>query len=293
MTLSEERDIMRSRKAFTSIAGLEKLTPEQIKQRNRETYGDSIKKYRKKAGITAEELASVLQIAKSSVRNWECGLTRPDPEYLYRMFTILDVEPNEFFGFSGVGTLLTSNEKKIIQNYRSLDETGKEDFETYAEAMSRKVQTRKLKAAYLKMQTVSSFGRVAAAGDGSDWDDHPEEENVLLFTTPEVARADEIFTVNGESMEPMFHNKDRVLVQYCNELNFGDIGIFYVPGHGGVIKQVAHDRLHSINPDYDDIFIYEEGAKPVGKVIGRITKELVPGPEDMRLYEHAAELFEK
>ncbi len=274
------------------MAGLENFTPEQIKQRNRETYGVNIKKFRKRAGMTADDLAGCLQIAKSSVRNWECGLTRPDPEYLYRMFSILDVEPNEFFGFSGVGTLLTSNEKKIIQNYRSLDESGKEDLEIYAETMSRKVQPRKLKAAYLKMQSVSSFGRVAATGDGSDWDDHPEEENVLLFTTPEVAHADEIFTVNGESMEPMFHDKDRVLVQYCNELNFGDIGIFHVPGHGGVIKQVAHDRLHSINPEYDDNFPYEDCAEPVGKVIGKITREMIPGPEDIRLYEHAAELFE-
>ncbi len=275
------------------MAGLENFTREQIKQRNRETYGARIKKYRNRAGMTADDLAGRLQIAKSSVRNWECGLTRPDPEYLYRMFSILDVEPNEFFGFSGVGTLLTSNEKKIIQNYRSLDEAGKEDLETYTEAMSRKVQTRKLKAAYLKMQPVSSFGRVAAAGEGSEWESHPMEENVLLFITPDVTHADEIFTVNGESMEPMFHDKDKVLVQYCTELNFGDIGIFHVPGHGGVIKQVSHDRLHSINPDYDVIFLNEEDAEPIGKVIGRITKDMIPGPEDMMLYAQAAELFEK
>ena len=51
-------------------------------------------------------------------------------------------------------------------------------------------------------------------------------------------------TVCGQSMEPMCLDGDRVLVQYCTDRNYGYVGIFYVPGMGGVIKQVAHDRLH-------------------------------------------------
>ena len=87
-------------KGYSTIAGLEKLTPEEIKARNLETYGNQIRKYRKKAGLAVEELADILQISKISVRNWECGLTRPDPEFLYRMFSILDVEPFEFIAGS-------------------------------------------------------------------------------------------------------------------------------------------------------------------------------------------------
>ena len=98
-------------KGYSTIAGLEKLSPEEIKQRNLETYGSKIKNFRNRAGMTAEQLADALQISKSSVRNWECGLTRPDPEFLYRMFTILNVEPNEFFGLTGIGTLLTTEEQ--------------------------------------------------------------------------------------------------------------------------------------------------------------------------------------
>ena len=109
-------------KGYSTIAGLDKLSPEEIKQRNMETYGSRIKTFRTRAGMTAEQLADALQISKSSIRNWECGLTRPDLEFLYRMFSILDVEPNEFFGFSGIGTLLTTSERDLIDNYRSLDD---------------------------------------------------------------------------------------------------------------------------------------------------------------------------
>ena len=88
-------------KGYRTVAGLEQCSAEEIKQRNLETYGSAIKKFRTRAGMTAKQLAEALQISKSSVRNWECGLTRPDPEFLYRMFSLLHVEPNEFFNFPG------------------------------------------------------------------------------------------------------------------------------------------------------------------------------------------------
>lgn len=80
-----------------------------------------------------------------------------------------------------------------------------------------------------------------------------------------------------------------MLVQYCAELSFGDIGIFYVPGMGGVIKQVAHDRLHSLNPAYDDIFPYEDGAKIIGRVLGKVTEKMIPDHNEQALYMEAQE----
>lgn len=280
---------MKTKKRYATIAGLENLTPEDIKKRNLETYGLRIKKFRARAGLTAEQLAETLQISKSSVRNWECGLARPDPEYLYRMFTILNVEPNEFFGFQGIGTLLTAQEQHLIDTYRALDDDGRENLITFADAMNDKSHLRKLRSAYDRMNDVVNRGRLAAAGDGEDWDENSEEEHVVLYDSKEVRNADEIFKVSGMSMEPQFNDGDYVLVQYCEELRNGDIGIFYVPGHGGVIKQKAYDRLHSLNPDYDDIFPYEDGARIVGRVVGKITKDMVPEYEDEQLYLKAVE----
>ena len=274
-------------KGYSTIAGLEKLTPEEIKARNLETYGNQIRKFRKKAGLSAEELADILQISKSSIRNWECGLTRPDPEFLYRMFSILDVEPNEFFGIGGIGTILTDRERTLIRQYRTLDDHGKEDLETIADAMSNKAYMRKLRAARVRMNTAIDRNRYVAAGTGEDWNENPYSETVVLYDNPDVSKADEIFTVNGASMEPQYYDGDKVLVEYCSDLKNGDIGIFYVPGFGGVIKQKAYDRLHSLNPDYDDIFPYEQGAKLIGRVVGKITKDMIPSAEDVSLYAEA------
>ena len=268
-------------------AGAEKLTPEEIKQRNLAAYGRKIRHFRVRAGMSADALASALGISRSSVRNWECGLTRPDPECLYPMFQILDVEPNEFFGLSGVGSVLTAGERRLLGDYRSLDSAGKEDLEAAASAMASRAWERKLAAARVRMRPVGDLGRCAAAGDGADWPEYPDRTDVLLYNAPEVARADEIITVSGRSMEPMFHDRDRVLVEYRSDLRNGDIGIFHVPGLGGVIKQKCHDRLHSLNPDYDDIFPYEEGARVVGRVLGVVGQDLVPAPEEQALYAEA------
>ena len=93
-------------------------------------------------------------------------------------------------------------------------------------------------------------------------------------------------------MEPQYHDNDRVLVEHCTELKNGDIGIFYVHGMGGVIKQKAYDRLHSINPDYDDIFPYEEGATVIGRVLGRIEEDMIPSYEEQSLYLEAVKVCE-
>ena len=92
-------------KGYGTIAGLDTLTPAEIKKRNREIYGERIKQFRNRVGMTADQLADALQVSISAVRNWESGFTRPDLEYLYRMFSILNVEPNEFFGLTGIGAL--------------------------------------------------------------------------------------------------------------------------------------------------------------------------------------------
>ena len=279
-------------KGYSTISGLEKLTPQEIKKRNVELYGSKVKKYRKKAGLTAQQLADALQITRSSIQNWECGLTRPDPEFLVRLFSILDVEPNEFFEIGGIGSVLTEDEKKLVKNYRTLDEVSKNNLVAISETLSEQSRINMLKNSIESMSLISDYSRLAAAGTGSEWEDYPDEEKVLLLNNYAVTQADEIITVSGESMEPQFHDGDRVLVKYCSEVRIGDIGIFFASGYGALIKQVSHDRLHSLNPEFDDVYPYEEGAKVIGKVLCKVTEDMIPTPEQVKLYNEAIEELE-
>ncbi|MBQ3705542.1 MAG: helix-turn-helix domain-containing protein [Clostridia bacterium] len=281
-------------KGYGGIAGMEKLSPEEIKERNREFYGSRIKAYRIRAGLSAEQLAEALHLSKSSVRNWECGLTRPDPEFLYRMFGILQMEPNEFFGIREGNGELSSREKELIRIYRGLDSRGQMDLEGMAEMLAQRMAMREMNRIYREYEPVACRGRCLSAGSlGDDWADRPEEGEILLRAEEAVKRADEVMTVSGESMEPQFCDGDRVLIEFCGEIRVGDIGAFYVPGVGGVIKQKMHDRLHSLNPAYDDIFPYEEGARLIGRVIGTVKKGMIADAETEQLYREAAAEREK
>ena len=281
------------KKSTWSGSGSTTNTKEDTKARNLATYGNSVKKFRLRAHMTAEELAERLNIAKSSVRNWECGLSRPDPEYLYRMFTILNVEPNEFFDFQARGRRLTDDEAHLLDQFRRLDRNSQDSLIVFADAMCTQLHKRILQANYEKIDQRPYLEHVVAAGDGEDWSDygHREPEMVLLYTCREVRLADEIMKVNGMSMEPQYHDGDLVLVQYRKQLKNGDIGIFYVPGRGGVIKQVAYDRLHSLNKEYDDIFPYEDGAKIIGRVVGIVTDDMYPTQDECKLYQEAIEVM--
>ena len=94
-------------------------------------------------------------------------------------------------------------------------------------------------------------------------------------------------------MEPQFYDGDKVLIEYCTEIRNGDIGCFFVPGIGGVIKQKAYDRLHSLNPVCDDIIIAEEGATIIGRALCVITKDMIPTAEEQALYIEALEEKER
>lgn len=256
-------------------------------QRSCYAFGDVIRKYRSRLKYNQRELGKLMGVNQNTICNWETDKNQPDAQAMRRLCLLLDIPLYELFGIEDKHSKLSERELLLLSFYRSLDEHGKEDLETFAEAMSSNAHKRRLRMALERMNSVEDRGRAAAAGDGADWEDHPECEHRILFDSRAVSEADEVMTVNGQSMEPMFHDGDRVLVQYCADLSYGDVGIFYVPGMGGVIKQVAHDRLHSLNPDYDDIFPYEDGANIIGRVLGKITEDMIPDADEQALYLEA------
>jgi phage repressor protein C with HTH and peptisase S24 domain len=152
-----------------------------------------------------------------------------------------------------------------ITKYRTLDGYGKravdeilkieyERCSTHAEAEP----TIKIKHSIYK----------ASAGFGFDLEDRDEWDEIDIPDTPEANEADFAVTIYGNSMEPIYHDSDIVLVKIQDRVNIGETGIFVVNGQG-YIKQYGGDRLISVNSDYKDI-VFTEGdyIKCAGKVIG-------------------------
>ena len=61
-------------------------------------FQDNLKALRKKKGITQEELAARLNVARQTVSKWEKGLSVPDSELLIKLAEILEVPVSRLLG---------------------------------------------------------------------------------------------------------------------------------------------------------------------------------------------------
>lgn len=88
---------------------------------------------------------------------------------------------------------------------------------------------------------------VAAGFNLDDFSAHCKQ--VYLHSSPITRRADLIFHVNGDSMEPAFPNQSYVLVKRDDAPRYGEVGIFQVD-NALFIKEYRKDGLASLNPKW-------------------------------------------
>lgn len=100
-------------------------------------------------------------------------------------------------------------------------------------------------------------------------------EMVTVEMNQFTKRADVILKVIGRSMEPEVLDGDRILVREQPSVNVGEIGVFIIDGEG-FLKEYAKDRLISLNPDVEDVFIRDfQSVECYGKFISVLNPEWV------------------
>ena len=108
----------------------------------------------------------------------------------------------------------------------------------------------------------------ASAGSGVQLDEGFTEP-MLIKPTAIAQRANYAVRVSGNSMEDTYYDGDIVLVETCPDVAIGEIGIFIVNDQG-YIKQRGEDRLISLNPESNDVFIHEGDVVYCrGRVLGK------------------------
>ena len=108
----------------------------------------------------------------------------------------------------------------------------------------------------------------SSAGTGEFLDDENFETIEVDEEVPEDA--DFGLALNGDSMEPRYHDKQAVWVQQTNSLSNGEIGIFYLDGMT-YCKQLKDDKdgvyLVSLNSKYEPIKVTDDSSF---KIFGRV-----------------------
>lgn len=193
---------------------------------------------------------------------------------------------------------LESGEIRLIENYRQLDTHGRElvalvlnkETERITKAnygigsepavKTAKVLTpKKAKTTYIPSaqaiggrRSISLYDMSVSAGRGIYLDSDASDE-INIPNTAKTQIADYALRINGNSMEPKYHNGDVLLIQICESVEVGELGIFILDGEA-FFKQYGGDRLISFNPEYGDILLKDfTTAECYGKVVGKLKKK--------------------
>ena len=118
-----------------------------------------------------------------------------------------------------------------------------------------------------EFEDVGLYGEVSA-GTGVWVSDEPVE--IIKYPVP-VPNHDIALRVDGNSMEPMFHDGDVVFVKKTPEVHHGSIIIIIVNDNAYIKKLYRRDdevRLISLNPQYEDIILNpDDTIEIIGNVI--------------------------
>ena len=252
---------------------------------NKSRYGELIRNRRTALGLSQVELAAKLNVPPTYIGHWEYGRSRPDLNLVPELCRALGISLARFFDTPESGDALSEKERYFMEGYRSVSPRDRAILDSTLENMITLRENELWEYCRNSFMTLSHNDHSAAAGTGTMLDEDPESYTVYIRENPLARKADEIVTVSGSSMEPMFHDGDEVYIEYTPDLEFGEIGLFIV-NNDGFIKQIRDGYLHSLNPEYDDIYLHENDvARCVGRVLGIVDRGDYPSMEELNILQ--------
>ena len=213
-------------------------------------------------------VTEILHLSSSKVTAWKNG-SIPKYGILNEIASYFNVSIGYLFDGERdqSSNNLSKSEQELIAVYNQLSPLSKGRVLERAKVLLEQESEKEEKQQERTLTITSSEYRVSA-GCGVLLDEESPTE-ITVPDTPEARKADFALTICGDSMEPIYHDGDVVLVRKMPSVEIGEIGIFYVDG-GGYIKKYGGDRLISLNSAYDDILLNENTEiRCFGKVIGR------------------------
>ena len=195
----------------------------------------------------------------------------------------LQITLYQLYGLDDPSVKYTTVEDAFMENYRQLTP----GHQYAVRAMAQNLLQVQQAEARRKIHKLTRFEHQLAAGIGDPNEFEDSGTPIYVYDDSLTCRADCVFTVNGDSMEPDYPDGCLVLVRRISdsgELTPGDIGAFMIDNET-YIKEYQEDGLHSLNPKYDIMhFSDEESVYLIGRVIGVLDPENIATEADVKRY---------
>ncbi|WP_373768641.1 helix-turn-helix domain-containing protein [Jeotgalibaca porci] len=230
--------------------------------------GQKIKSLREERFMTQDDLAEKMGTTRQTISRYESGSRKTNQDVLFQLAEIFNVSINTFFPN-------VENEFEITTIYNKLEPKRQKKVYSFAskqlEEQNKVVQINSYKDKKYIQETLRGY---LSAGTGEMLvEDIEETINIPAEIVPEQ-HYDIVLKVNGDSMQPMFKDKEIVFVKKLDDyfqLRSGQIGAFIIDGESYLKKAYIEDdklRLVSLNGKYEDLLFREfNDIKVIGTVV--------------------------
>lgn len=231
---------------------------------------------KKEKKLTNAQIAEMAGITQSTLDKITSGVnTNPKLDTLQAICNVLGCTLDDFASLpiqTKKAPLYSSEAMKLAQDYDKLDSHGKrmvrlvadEEMAHYAGQVQDSRQAREGAEPDNLIYITRWFPHPMSAGTGTEaGDDYPEE---LELTKRPPRGTSYVAPVRGDSMEPTYHDGDKLFIRSCKEIEAGQIGVFLMDGQQWV-KEQGDGALISHNPRYGPIPM-REGIRCQGLVLG-------------------------
>lgn len=237
--------------------------------------GSKLSKLMDMNGTNANELARKINVSPQTIYSIiKRDSKKADIEVLLKLADTLGVTAEYF-----VDDISTGNEFSLeqyskeeldhLKKYHNLDIIGQSHVDSVLQWETERIQQlEQTTSAPAATRMINYYYRLASAGTGQIIFDMPPTKRIEIPAIPEYRKADYAIGVNGNSMEPVYHDGDTLLVEMTDTVEIGEIGIFLVNGES-YVKERGKTELISLNPESKNIPLNED-ARCLGKVIGKI-----------------------
>lgn len=220
--------------------------------------GELISFYRRRSGMTIDELAEKSGVPKSTINKIIGGMTRsPSLDNVKSIAKAMGLKLDDFDKDPELVDMFSITEQEIIKKYRLLNPEWKEAVDNIlnigyqASTSAPQAEQPDDKIIYI----FPGYSMPMSAGTGQFAGDEYPENYRLVKEPPRGASF--IAPVSGDSMEPSFHNGDLVFVRTQPEVEIGQVGVFFMDGQQW-IKELGEKELISHNPEYEPIQMRED-----------------------------------